>query len=813
MKTRSSTRKHGKSPGRPHMLPPPTRKPRKKKTITTSPAEPSAVQQQSIQHQVEQEASQSETDLDVQRQLDRQLADQEGSASEVDSDVQQRAIQQPAEQERSHSDRETSTFANISNPSSSSCSSSSSGLAVPKAVQTQRLSFSTIFTVCDIAPIEGPELTQAVAVQDTSRKRGAPDTEDDMIGRPSRRARIEEPATPPRRRRITKPKSASQRLLLSAAGLSWDRELSSDDEGLPLPDSPSPPPRASTAITATQPTGPEVITNPVPSTFPFTFEHVQQPTTPRRRWGFGNLVNSVTKFIPRLSSTVEVREEPTATVTAQTAHYPTTRIDMAAQTAPHPSTRIDMAAPDISAATPSRRPKKAHRAFKSKRDIEAERKTKAKEVFVASQIKVLQEEAFIASQIKFLQEEEARKTREAQEREEKRIQAEKASMPKRKRKRRERRPSPEVIPNPPGCSYGMDLDYFCISSSEDEYEDEEMGEQSPLDEQQRPAKKAKMTEDAASLPDAPQSISPVKRALQSAPRQVLGDPHRARPYTGVIFADHQPRHHGGNVFSESVTREASFSAAAPTKKKVLRFPPMKKGPGTFCLDYNDFSSSDEEDEAEAPAETPYKSTGTQKDSEQKSSANSGTPLVADTTPKSASDQTMTPSQTAASPSVTWTQPPPARPTPAHAALPVGQINGTADTDALARARSLAEKYKPKQPSGLRASSRLSTSTVGSDVHEDEAVTGDDAITEEDATTEEDAITEEEEKEVKAAVSAIPGKTLMQFDFPRPTAGPEGIDPEVWAALDANWTKEDTDRAYTMFEDELFKWKQERGLVA
>lgn len=40
--------------------------------------------------------------------------------------------------------------------------------------------------------------------------------------------------------------------------------------------------------------------------------------------------------------------------------------------------------------------------------------------------------------------------------------------------------------------------------------------------------------------------------------------------------------------------------------------------------------------------------------------------------------------------------------------------GPSDSDALKRARSQAEKYKPKQPSGLRSSSRLSTSTITSE---------------------------------------------------------------------------------------------------
>ena len=61
----------------------------------------------------------------------------------------------------------------------------------------------------------------------------------------------------------------------------------------------------------------------------------------------------------------------------------------------------------------------------------------------------------------------------------------------------------------------------------------------------------------------------------------------------------------------------------------------------------------------------------------------------------------------------FTQPTPPRPVPAHATLP-STASSAADSDALARARSQAEKYKPKQPSGLRASSKLSGNSSLSD---------------------------------------------------------------------------------------------------
>ena len=51
--------------------------------------------------------------------------------------------------------------------------------------------------------------------------------------------------------------------------------------------------------------------------------------------------------------------------------------------------------------------------------------------------------------------------------------------------------------------------------------------------------------------------------------------------------------------------------------------------------------------------------------------------------------------------------PPPRPTPRHADLPA-TTPAKIDDEALAKARSLAEKYKPKTPSGLRLASRYSS---------------------------------------------------------------------------------------------------------
>ncbi|KAI9673821.1 MAG: hypothetical protein M1829_003939 [Trizodia sp. TS-e1964] len=57
---------------------------------------------------------------------------------------------------------------------------------------------------------------------------------------------------------------------------------------------------------------------------------------------------------------------------------------------------------------------------------------------------------------------------------------------------------------------------------------------------------------------------------------------------------------------------------------------------------------------------------------------------------------------------TWTQPPPPRPVPSHAFLPL-QSPIESSSEALAKQRSQAEKYKPKQPSRLNQASGFSNS--------------------------------------------------------------------------------------------------------
>ncbi|PYI02243.1 hypothetical protein BO78DRAFT_225221 [Aspergillus sclerotiicarbonarius CBS 121057] len=236
-----------------------------------------------------------------------------------------------------------------------------------------------------------------------------------------------------------------------------------------------------------------------------------------------------------------------------------------------------------------------------------------------------------------------------------------------KEKKRKRSPSPDVIPNPPGCSYGLDLDYFCYSS-------ESEGEQElsqPRTDQKKPDHSAKAAVRSALRSERPSSkkvrfdASPENTPSKLRLRARATDPYHGRHFIGM-----------GNdsdaAAPESPTPASHVSDESPSRAGFVPNPQ-----GTFQLDYDAFSddteSSGSSSSANVPAPSPVPSS----------------PNVARVgIPESVQSPDLRPTsrQAAAAPS-----------TPAKI-----------DEEALARARSQAEKYKPKTPSGLRTTSRYSS---------------------------------------------------------------------------------------------------------
>ena len=154
-------------------------------------------------------------------------------------------------------------------------------------------------------------------------------------------------------------------------------------------------------------------------------------------------------------------------------------------------------------------------------------------------------------------------------------------------KKRKRSPSPDVIPNPPGCSYGMDLNYFCYSS-ESEGEEEEGEEitskpnpflksavRNELRSEQHPSKKVRF--------DASPENTPSKQRGRAT------DPYHGHHFLGP----------GDSPTSEGPDSTATPAPATPTPSTTGDETPLHLRPGfipntqgTFGFDYDDFSSDE-----------------------------------------------------------------------------------------------------------------------------------------------------------------------------------------------------------------------------
>ncbi|KAN0072139.1 hypothetical protein V8E54_009868 [Elaphomyces granulatus] len=160
---------------------------------------------------------------------------------------------------------------------------------------------------------------------------------------------------------------------------------------------------------------------------------------------------------------------------------------------------------------------------------------------------------------------------------------------KSERKRRRRRASPDVIPNPPGTSYGMDLRYFIYSSEsyDDSSEDEVRARPSQMPvrgilQTKRP--RPKRVHFAASPPDKPSKLRPISQAATESYAGHDMDPHVDR--LGVLAS---PAQMPTSSLRAAQTDPDSYQPVVPNLT------------GTFTLDYDLFSSDDSD--TAAPFET------------------------------------------------------------------------------------------------------------------------------------------------------------------------------------------------------------------
>lgn len=167
------------------------------------------------------------------------------------------------------------------------------------------------------------------------------------------------------------------------------------------------------------------------------------------------------------------------------------------------------------------------------------------------------------------------------------------------KKKRKRSPSPDVIPNPKGCSYGMDMDYFCYSSdSEDETnptseptvpqtEPRQLGRLSKgvvrnaINSEHHPSKKVRFD---ASPEDTPSKLRSRARAT---------DPYRGKQFIGMSGASASPE--------VSPTPVSHIDTIYEPRQRPGFIPNLQ---GTFQLDYDAFSDDSDSSGPDSPMSLP-----------------------------------------------------------------------------------------------------------------------------------------------------------------------------------------------------------------
>lgn len=466
---------------------------------------------------------------------------------------------------------------------------------------------------------------------------------------------------------------------------------------------------------------------------PLPLEQGAAPETPRRSiWGLGTLVNTARRYLPTLNRRVEpmtpVPENSVIAPSSMNANISSPLPDVVPGDAPTDPNQNDQSAATLNApatATVTATDSREHRERQERRRRRKHREHQQNTPQTTAKRTKNRPQSDGRKQAEQSSLQPPSHSKEAQAREDFRREAEMASTPGTKRKRL---PSPDTIPNPRGCSYGMDLDYFGYDSSdEDEIDD------TPT--KPRPAKSRRISK--PDYPDGP----------------MIGAPQNALPYSGVLFAESGPAYHGGNAFSEVKAANEAMHMASGTRANESQSQaylsktssgsgqhapiatPISNLTGSFKVPSPSDSDSDPE---ESPRENSL--SGIKKSSSEGNDVPQQ--VVAPTT-------TMAAASTGKSPEP-WNKSPPPRPTPSHKTLPsapklkaseplassslnmVSSNSGSSssgsrltahhsaplpverptDSEALRKVREKALQHKPRKPSTLSQSSRLNSSPLG-----------------------------------------------------------------------------------------------------
>ena len=293
----------------------------------------------------------------------------------------------------------------------------------------------------------------------------------------------------------------------------------------------------------------------------------------------------------------------------------------------------------------------------------------------AKKAKLEEEEARIAQEKKALQEERAK------------VQATHAAaqIPGGKRKRP---PSPDVIPNPPGGGFGMNLDYFPYDSSDEEDEDEE-GQDTPT--KPRPRKKARTSSSSNTSTGNDRSASPYEGTRFDVPEK-SSPPSAYNPF----------RRSAAARAAQAQQHEAEITSSKQDASDVT----PSKHPGRFTVPSPSDDSDDDEEDEEDDSIPPHKRFYARHRPDPNRERTGPLAIWANATREGLNPLAC---PTASAPAST----------PSDSPKP--PANTPRWVDPVERARSQALKHQPAIGSRLRESSRLSTSTVGSEKGDNDAI--------------------------------------------------------------------------------------------
>ncbi|CAG8404259.1 unnamed protein product [Penicillium salamii] len=253
--------------------------------------------------------------------------------------------------------------------------------------------------------------------------------------------------------------------------------------------------------------------------------------------------------------------------------------------------------------------------------------------------------------------------------------------------KRKRQPTPDIIPNPPGCSYGLNDEYF-IYSDEDWAAQEANDAKSTPSKEQSTSKKVRIESSPKSnhqgqLETPDQSSNPEKRASKRA--RVERPPNFN--YSGHFEVPYSSSEASGSIHSSPLPTAGPPSSPEKgvSRRSRVERPPNFNYSGHFEVPY---SSSDATSSARS---NPQSSPATNPSHPQTYDGSSDGPSPDD---HQAPRVILTPRKNS---------------TPRKRVSPRQDILKTSpvDIELLKRARDQAEQYKPKTPSRLRAAHRFS----------------------------------------------------------------------------------------------------------